>query len=225
MRPPAPDAPQPGTRDRLLDKAERLFAERGFDGTSVREITTAAQVNLGAINYHFRSKESLYAAVFARRVALIRDPIVAAARGSANLARRDPGQALHAVGRAFLAPHRDRGTTRRLLALFTREQIETCLPAGLLVRELMTPVIQATTDLMLRVRPDLPEVTARACAHSFFAQVMHIVKGASSDTTPVDQKLAHAVRFTVAAVQHIEVPSRKKARGGRPPRRRRPSGE
>jgi AcrR family transcriptional regulator len=220
-----PDAPQTGTRDRLLDKAERLFAERGFDGTSVREITTAARVNLGAINYHFRSKEGLYAAVFARRVALLRDPIIAAARASEVVARQDPAQALRTVGQAFLAPHQERGAALRLLGLFAREQIETCLPSGLLVRELVAPVIQATTSLLRRVRPDLPEAAARACAHSLFAQFMHIVKGGNTDPTPVDQKLEHAVRFSVAAVRHIEVPPSKKARGGRPPRRRRPSGE
>ena len=57
------------TRDRILDAAERLFAEQGFAGTSLRRITTAAEVNLAAVNYHFGSKEALIGEVFSRRVA------------------------------------------------------------------------------------------------------------------------------------------------------------
>jgi AcrR family transcriptional regulator len=51
------------TRRRLIHEAQRLFVENGFDATSVREITRAAKANLGAITYHFGSKQALYDAV------------------------------------------------------------------------------------------------------------------------------------------------------------------
>ncbi|MSV35798.1 MAG: TetR/AcrR family transcriptional regulator [Bryobacterales bacterium] len=57
------------TKTRILDAAEKLFGEKGFDGTSLRDITAEAQVNLAAVNYHFQSKESLMAAVIERRFA------------------------------------------------------------------------------------------------------------------------------------------------------------
>jgi AcrR family transcriptional regulator len=57
------------TRQRLLDVAERLFAEQGFEGTSMRALTSQAGANLAAVNYHFGSKEALFEAVFARRFA------------------------------------------------------------------------------------------------------------------------------------------------------------
>src|SRR6478672_10847007 len=56
------------TRDRILDTAERLFAERGFGATSLRSIIAAAGVNLAAVHYHFRSKEALLDAVLTRRI-------------------------------------------------------------------------------------------------------------------------------------------------------------
>jgi AcrR family transcriptional regulator len=56
------------TRSVILDVAERLFSENGVEGTSVRQIITAAGVNLGAINYHFGSKDRLALEVFARRL-------------------------------------------------------------------------------------------------------------------------------------------------------------
>ncbi len=51
-----------------MDAAERLFSESGVEGTSVRQIISAADVNLGAINYHFGTKERLALEVYARRL-------------------------------------------------------------------------------------------------------------------------------------------------------------
>lgn len=61
----------PDTKDRILDAAEELFAAQGFDGTSLRAVTRAAEVNLAAVNYHFGHKLGLFQAVFERRVAPI----------------------------------------------------------------------------------------------------------------------------------------------------------
>lgn len=57
---------QKETARSILDAAEELFSERGFAETSLRNITTKADVNLAAVNYHFGSKKSLIQAVFAR---------------------------------------------------------------------------------------------------------------------------------------------------------------
>jgi len=56
------------TRDLLLDAAEEAFAEGGFRGASVRQITGRAQANLGAVTYHFGSKALLFEAVVQRAV-------------------------------------------------------------------------------------------------------------------------------------------------------------
>jgi len=56
------------TKDRILDAAERLFARDGFEATSLRAITTEAQVNLAAVNYHFQTKDALVEAVVGRRI-------------------------------------------------------------------------------------------------------------------------------------------------------------
>lgn len=61
------DAALTATHDRILDAAERLLAEHGVAGTSVRAITEQAQVNVAAVNYHFGTKENLVRAVIARR--------------------------------------------------------------------------------------------------------------------------------------------------------------
>lgn len=56
------------TKDRILNAAEGLFAQQGFAGTSLREVTSRADVNIAAVNYHFGSKENLINEVFRRRM-------------------------------------------------------------------------------------------------------------------------------------------------------------
>jgi AcrR family transcriptional regulator len=60
--------PAAETKHRILDVAETLFMEHGYEATSLRAITAAAEVNLAAVNYHFGSKEELFQAVLTRRL-------------------------------------------------------------------------------------------------------------------------------------------------------------
>jgi AcrR family transcriptional regulator len=91
----------PDTRTRILDAAERLFAERGFRGTSVRAITDLAGANLAAVGYHFGSKAELLAAV-ARRVI---EPINAAqCAGLDRLLARTPDPPVADLVEAFAGP-------------------------------------------------------------------------------------------------------------------------
>lgn len=61
------------TRQRILDAAELLFAERGFHAVSVRDITAAAGVDVALINYHFGSKQLLFESVFMRRAEVLNE--------------------------------------------------------------------------------------------------------------------------------------------------------
>ena len=63
------DAPKSSiTKVRILDTAEELFMEHGFEATTLRQITAAAGVNLAAVHYHFGGKEELFEAVLTRRL-------------------------------------------------------------------------------------------------------------------------------------------------------------
>ena len=66
--PMAPEPVSADTKTRILDVAEALFMEHGFEATSLRQLTTAAGVNLAAVNYHFGTKEELFQAVLTRRL-------------------------------------------------------------------------------------------------------------------------------------------------------------
>ena len=84
-------------RERLLEAARQLFARDGFDAAGVRDITARAHANLGAITYHFGSKEALYHAVIQRFATPLADRLAAISR--------EPGpplERLAAAARAFL---------------------------------------------------------------------------------------------------------------------------
>ena len=94
----------PDTRTKILDAAERLFAEHGYSGTSVRAITDLAGVNLAAVGYHFGSKAELLAAV-ARRVV---EPMTAAqGAGLDELLARTPEPSVAELVEAFAGPFFD----------------------------------------------------------------------------------------------------------------------
>ncbi len=57
----------PAKRDRILDAAEHLFAERGFEGVTLRQIASKAGVDVALASYHYGKKDELFTAVFQRR--------------------------------------------------------------------------------------------------------------------------------------------------------------
>ena len=88
------------TKDRILGAAEELFAQFGFAGTSLRQVTTRADVNIAAVNYHFGSKENLVNEVFRRRMDEMSAQRLAALK---QAVREHPGQ-LEPILAAFVGP-------------------------------------------------------------------------------------------------------------------------
>jgi len=84
--------------DRILDAAEALFGGEGIRATSIRDITQRAGVNLAAVNYHFKNKEGLVAAVLARRAEPINRERVRL------LSELTPPANMEDVLRCFIAP-------------------------------------------------------------------------------------------------------------------------
>jgi AcrR family transcriptional regulator len=88
------------TKDRILHAAEELFAQQGFASTSLRQVTSRADVNIAAVNYHFGSKDNLVNEVFRRRM----DEMSAQRLEALKAATRNvPGQ-LEPVLAAFVEP-------------------------------------------------------------------------------------------------------------------------
>lgn len=111
------------TKDLILETAEQLFGEQGFDGTSLRQITAKADVNLAAVNYHFQSKEALIAAVLARRMG----PINAERLEALDRLEAESGDELlplEKVLEAFIAPVLRHPDLRKFKPLMARMYME-----------------------------------------------------------------------------------------------------
>ncbi len=90
-----PSPERPDARERLIAAGGRLFAERGYDGVSTRQLARRAKVNLSAITYHFGGKQALYRAVFQRIVedlAPVRGRLIAEVRAGIAAAAGDPAK-------------------------------------------------------------------------------------------------------------------------------------
>ena len=89
------------TKDRILGAAEELFAQHGFAGTSLRQVTSRADVNIAAVNYHFGCKENLVNEVFRRRMDEMSERRLDAAAQAA--VKTHPGE-LEPILAAFVEP-------------------------------------------------------------------------------------------------------------------------
>jgi AcrR family transcriptional regulator len=97
------------TRDRILDEAEKLFAERGFYGVSIRDVTGAADVDVALVAYHFGNKQGLLEAVFLRRAADLNDERLARLDAVLEAAKRKAPR-LEDIIDAFTHPLLDRSS-------------------------------------------------------------------------------------------------------------------
>lgn len=102
-------SPQFSTRQRILGAAEELFAERGFAGASLRQVTAAAKVNLAAVNYHFGSKDKLIEEVLRRRL----DELNHGRLEKLGAVESDGNATLEALLDAFITPALELSLDRR----------------------------------------------------------------------------------------------------------------
>ena len=128
-----------GTRERLLDAAARLFAERGFTHVTVRQIAREAHANIAAVSYHFRDKLGLYTAVVQRAVAEVRRTSDAAIQAGAG---GTPEEALRRYVRASLLAIEQQPHLAWTHKLLRHEMSEPTPAAPLIVEQAILPRIR-----------------------------------------------------------------------------------
>jgi|Deesub1362B_J571_1020462.scaffolds.fasta_scaffold00355_9 AcrR family transcriptional regulator len=162
------------TRDRILEAAERLFAERGFDAVGIREITTLADCNVSAVNYYFGNKKGLYMAVFKERLAQRAFTVQETFRREFNSSQRDLRGLLRALARAYLlAPFSEE---ERLIhhRLLSREAHQPTEAFHYMLKEVLLPFFNEIKEEIKRLsRIPIPEDKLRIFTISVFAIMMH----------------------------------------------------
>jgi AcrR family transcriptional regulator len=139
------------TRERILKSAERLFAERGYDGTSIRAIVAKARVNQAAINYHFVGKDGLYREVLRAAFRALTAHQVAHARESKALSRE---AALLEFVRGQLRPLTARDGLSRHIRIFNWETVRPTPVFRKLLSEEAPPFMTLAVDLVSRFLPE-----------------------------------------------------------------------
>lgn len=143
----------PDRRERILDAAERAFAQEGYSGTTMRQIAAAAEVKLSLLSYHFPSKLALYTAVFERRqhVNEQRQQLLEAIE---DLTAPD---ALDRIVAAFMDPvaalGEDRSWYRRLVL---REAADPSSMQRPIIREMFDPMARRFIAALRTARPGRP---------------------------------------------------------------------
>ena len=99
---PAPKAPGVGTRQRILDTAELLFARDGPSAVTLRSIASAADVNVAGVNYYFGSKEKLFEEMFLRRIVPLNEARLGGLAECAAIAQGRPS--VQAIVTAYVLP-------------------------------------------------------------------------------------------------------------------------
>jgi AcrR family transcriptional regulator len=198
------------THDRILAAAQRLFAEKGFDATPVRDITSEAGCNVASVNYHFGGKDKLYLETFRSMLSLLRDRRL---EMMGELMARKPSPTLDEFVRTFsvimLEPLVDDDRGRMFLNIVTREMIAPRLPPGVLLEEFFEPMMERATTALARVGPALNAESARMCVMSMVGQLLHSLRAnhlladlGRTDVLPLSQsaQLSHFVRFSVGGI-------------------------
>jgi len=144
------------TRERILKAAERLFAERGYEATSIRAIVAKARVNQAAINYHFAGKDGLYREVLRAAFRALTEHQLAHVEEMKAMSRE---QALVEFVRHQLQPLIGRDELSRHLRIFNWEAVRPTAVFRKLLSEEAAPFMGVAVDLVRRFLPDADQRT------------------------------------------------------------------
>ena len=173
--------PEHITRTRILDAAEELFMQHGFQGTSMRQLTSRAGVNLAAVNYHFGSKDALIEAVFRRRL----DPMNAARLAELAKLEANGNLSPEAIIRAFVGPSLHlvedaKGGGRNFTRLLGRTCTEPSKTLRALIGHMYAPTMERYKAALERALPQMPKDELVWRMHFMFGTLAYTL--AATDT-------------------------------------------
>jgi AcrR family transcriptional regulator len=211
---PVPPLSTLDTRDVILDAAERLFAASGLNGTSMREIATAANVAQALIHYHFGTKENLYREMFTRRSSEINDE--RSHRLEELFANGTPSleEVLHVLLRPTVELGRD---PRRGGSFFSRLLVSVAAGDDPLSKDLVSKCYDPTARLFIKAfRRVLPNLSQEDAVWGYLfvigvgttlmartGRVNRLSNGLCNDES-IEQMMQRIVPFAAAGLRALE---------------------
>jgi AcrR family transcriptional regulator len=153
--------PSDVTRERIMKAAERLFAERGYDATSIRAIVAKARVNQAAINYHFDGKDGLYREVLRAAFGALTEQQLEHADEMKAMSRE---AALAEFIRRQLRPLLGRDEYSRHMRILNWETVRPTAVFRKLLSEEAAPFMGLAVELVRRFQPEADQRTLVAAA-------------------------------------------------------------
>jgi len=196
------------TKTKILDAAQRLIAEHGYSGTSLRHIIAEAGVNLASVHYHFGSKEELLNALVWRKVNPVNEKrLEMLDRAVAAAAPGHPP--LDAVLEAFLCPMAEPAKADpQFVKVMGRILAEGLLPQ--IVEKNFSSVAERFFGEIRRALPGLSDEEFEWRRHFLIGAMAHTMCGHPAATTDFETRIAYLIRFLVAglnapALRSVEV--------------------
>jgi TetR/AcrR family transcriptional regulator, regulator of cefoperazone and chloramphenicol sensitivity len=149
------------TRDRILKTAVKLFAEGGYEATSIRTLAAKAHVNQAAINYHFKTKDGLYREVLRDAIHALTEDQLSHAQETQAMPRE---RALGEFVRQQLRPLSARDDVTRYIHILNWEAVQPTEVYRKLVSEEAAPFLGFAVDLMRRFMPEADQGTLTMAA-------------------------------------------------------------
>jgi AcrR family transcriptional regulator len=153
--------PSDVTRERIMKAGERLFAERGYDATSIRAIVAKARVNQAAINYHFDGKDGLYREVLRTAFRALTEQQLEHADEMKAMSRE---AALAEFIRRQLRPLLGRDEYSRHMRILNWETVRPTVVFRKLLSEEAAPFMGVAVELVRRFQPEADQRTLVAAA-------------------------------------------------------------
>ena len=173
--PRGPSRQAEATRGALVAAGIAVFAEHGFEAASVRDITARADVNQGAITYHFGGKEGLYRAVLeAVRDRVSEQPLL----GPDGVGDHAPAELLRRYFRQMLAPLAQGPADRRHLRVFAWEQLRPTAAGQRLSDEVPFPPAVLAGHIVRRLRPAFSEAEVAVAVAWMVGQAVTFLRDA-----------------------------------------------
>ena len=199
------DIGQDDVKNRLLDTAEKLFCEKGFDRVSVRDLTAEANCNIAAVNYHFGSKEKLYAEMFRRQFTDMIDRHLKAI----DWVLSEPAPTLEKLLRVVIEPavrrvsENERGG--KVMQLLIREIMNKQIDAEYMCKDMKSKFFDKLGKAIRRFVPEIPEEKILMVTFSFDGVVLHpfLFMEYYKIMMPefvLDDFIDHMVKFVAAAI-------------------------
>ncbi|MGD2094977.1 MAG: CerR family C-terminal domain-containing protein, partial [Phycisphaerales bacterium] len=162
-----------GVRDRLLDAAEELFCEKGFEGTSVRDIAASADCNIASVNYYFGRKENLYFEMFRRHMGRLINKQIENMRAIMQSDNPTLEQLLRSLVEAALQPLQIGSDERPLVKMMVREILDPHLKMEIVIDKAISNFITEWQKSIAKLCPGLKPENGLLCVYSLDGLLMH----------------------------------------------------